>query len=848
MTASCFRAASACIGILLLLGAASLVAQPTLTAPATSNLGVGQVTLTLKSSAAGTGYFTLLEGAAATPGTGAQTRAGTDAGGLPAARIGALPLGANTVGTYTVRNLKAGTPYTVCFTADDGAVLQPTVKTVKFTTKAAANLAGCDWVSVGAGNFSDGAVSSPGMALAPDGTPYVALTDHGFYGLASVVRFNGTAWDFVGERGLSNSDAYYTDLAFAPDGTPYLANSESNSSWGAVRRFNGSEWEVIGGAGVAGGTLDDLKVVVAGDGTVYVGFRGYTQLTVMKFGPSGWVTISVGEFTGAATSHFDLALGPDGAPYVAYGNSTGNRPSLWRYNGTAWALVGGAATAAGASSRPSLAFAPSGAPHIAYCDGANGGRLSVVKFEGGTWTTVGARGFATDSGRFAPVLAIAPDGADYLAFHDAGLAGRTTVMRLNGSAWELAGRAGFSIGDGYPQRMIFGLDGVPLLLITDGGDEYGTTLMRLAPATETTYAQWVRANFTAAEQTRPEVFGPQADPDGGGVPNLVRFGFNLPARGPVTTPTTKLGFEGYWDQSATLTFNRRCNAPGLTYTVQASDDLIRWLPHSVWEPHGSTVVKITDFVTVQSQPRRFLRVKVASEKLGLKILVPAYFYPVANSPWTRLIAMAGKTPAGTINAIANLNNGPDSGQAADIAPYQQVISGLRAKGGRVFGYVYTSYGTRDAAAVKADIDLWYSRYGVDGIFLDEQANTPEAFGYYRNLHDYIAYTRGGLVIGNPGVATIESYMEANDVTCVFETDGPTGFPAWTPPVWTANYPASKFYVLPYNANATDMAKFVARAAANRAGWIYVTDDTLPNPWDTLPSYFESLVSTAMMAE
>ncbi|MBK8478622.1 MAG: spherulation-specific family 4 protein [Opitutaceae bacterium] len=233
----------------------------------------------------------------------------------------------------------------------------------------------------------------------------------------------------------------------------------------------------------------------------------------------------------------------------------------------------------------------------------------------------------------------------------------------------------------------------------------------------------------------------------------------------------------------------------------------------------------------------------------MKVLVPAYFYPVANSPWARLTNVASTAPAGTIYAIANVANGPDSGQSADIAPYQQAINGLRAKGGRVLGYVSTSYGARPAAAVKADIDLWYSRYGVDGIFLDEQATTAAMLPHYRELHDYIKGKGGeALVVANPGTTTIEGYLSINDVTCVFETDGPSGFPSWTPPAWTGNYPAAEFYVLPYHSSAANMADFVARAAANNAGWIYVTDDTLPNPWDTLPSYFEALVAAAMLVK
>jgi len=229
------------------------------------------------------------------------------------------------------------------------------------------------------------------------------------------------------------------------------------------------------------------------------------------------------------------------------------------------------------------------------------------------------------------------------------------------------------------------------------------------------------------------------------------------------------------------------------------------------------------------------------------VLVPAYFYPIGGNSdyWVKMTAAAAKHPAGTIYAIANIYNGPDSGQAADITAYQQALAAFRAAGGRVLGYVSTDYGARDMGAVKTDIDLWYSRYGVDGIFLDEQANTAAKLPHYRELHDHIK-TKGGeaLIVANPGTTTLEGYMSVNDVTCVFETDGPSGFPTWTPPAWAANYPAGKFYVLPYNSSATNMTSFVARAAANNVGWIYVTDDTLNNPWDTLPSYFEALVSAA----
>ncbi|MBK8476196.1 MAG: hypothetical protein IPL39_07725 [Opitutaceae bacterium] len=99
-------------------------AQPTVTAPAISNLGANQVTLTLRSSATGTGYFTLLTGSE-TAGTPAQTAAGQILGGAAAFRHGSLPLTAATNGTYTVCNLSSNTHYAVCFTAADTSPSRP---------------------------------------------------------------------------------------------------------------------------------------------------------------------------------------------------------------------------------------------------------------------------------------------------------------------------------------------------------------------------------------------------------------------------------------------------------------------------------------------------------------------------------------------------------------------------------------------------------------------------------------------------------------------------------------------------------------------------------------------------
>jgi hypothetical protein len=52
---------------------------------------------------------------------------------------------------------------------------------------------------------------------------------------------------------------------------------------------------------------------------------------------------------------------------------------------------------------------------------------------------------------------------------------------------------------------------------------------------------------------------------------------------------------------------------------------------------------------------------------------------------------------------------------------------------------------------------------------------------------------------------------------------------------------SRFAHLVSEVPADALEATVARSKALGAGWIYVTDDVLPNPWDQLPSYFDRLV-------
>ena len=220
-----------------------------------------------------------------------------------------------------------------------------------------------------------------------------------------------------------------------------------------------------------------------------------------------------------------------------------------------------------------------------------------------------------------------------------------------------------------------------------------------------------------------------------------------------------------------------------------------------------------------------------------RFLWPAYKYPNVADPanaWSRAIATgAGQT------FIVNPSNGPGT----TVSPaYQAAIGAARTAKIGLLGYVWTDYGNRPQAAVRSDIDRWRNLYGVTSIFLDEAASqlgtapgNTNLINYYRQLHSYI-HASGGTVMLNPGVVPNQQYLTVADTIVVFEgsaaTYGTAQFPQWT--LAAAN---SKIAHIVYAATATQEGALVHHAHTLGAGYICLTDDTLPNPYDSLPSYY-----------
>ncbi|MDQ6778496.1 MAG: spherulation-specific family 4 protein [Actinomycetota bacterium] len=208
--------------------------------------------------------------------------------------------------------------------------------------------------------------------------------------------------------------------------------------------------------------------------------------------------------------------------------------------------------------------------------------------------------------------------------------------------------------------------------------------------------------------------------------------------------------------------------------------------------------------------------------------VPAYFYP--GSYWTQLDHAHPPLQLAVVN--------PGSGPERSRDPrYAGVVRAAQAAGITVVGYVNTNYARRSLSAVKADIDVYYRWYDVNGIFFDQASTACSHEPYYADLNRYAKAKRGvARTILNPGTQTNQCYVHAADILLTFEDSDSEYLHSYSAPPWVARYSPSHFWHVIYAAlTVAAMAHAVKLGRQRQAGFVYVTQAGLPNPYSRLPT-------------
>ncbi|HEV2192907.1 MAG TPA: spherulation-specific family 4 protein, partial [Nitrosopumilaceae archaeon] len=215
------------------------------------------------------------------------------------------------------------------------------------------------------------------------------------------------------------------------------------------------------------------------------------------------------------------------------------------------------------------------------------------------------------------------------------------------------------------------------------------------------------------------------------------------------------------------------------------------------------------------------------------VMIALYTYP--GSTWDAIAQAKSAHPSVPIVAIINCCNGPGTSQDSN---YVTGIQKLHSAGVIVIGYVDTLYGARNTSIVKSEINAWKSFYNIDGIFFDEMANTSGLETYYSNLSQYAKSLGYTMTVGNPGTDTLPSYIGTVDDMMIYESPG---LPAWsTLQGWHTSYNKSNFSMIAFGISSLNQS-FIT-SASNYVGYIYITDNNLPNPYNTVPSYFGNEVA------
>jgi hypothetical protein len=236
--------------------------------------------------------------------------------------------------------------------------------------------------------------------------------------------------------------------------------------------------------------------------------------------------------------------------------------------------------------------------------------------------------------------------------------------------------------------------------------------------------------------------------------------------------------------------------------------------------------------------------KRGAENTNVGIILPMYIYPsniYTNDDYNNVINLKKKYHDVPLYTILNPSNG--AGSVVD-GNYTAGIQRLNGAGALTCGYVSTNYTAVSLADAKAEVDNWLNLYpDIQAIFLDEMDNTDSQAtrDYYKDLKEYVRLKDLKFTIANAGALVPYSFYtnEVADMIVMYEN---TGYPTeatlkgdFDGGHADTNYGlrASLSYNVAFDKDELLMIK-------KYVGAVYLTDDNVPNPWDSLPSYLEDL--------
>ena len=349
--------------------------------------------------------------------------------------------------------------------------------------------------------------------IASGKTGEVVVYNADFNGYASGVNFSytpptvtDTTWKPAGNVGFSAGSSNYVSIATAPGGLPYVVyQDKANGNKAMVMRLDsGGIWQAVGGAPSEGAT-SYTNIAIGTDGVPYIAYIDSAKyaraITVQRFVKGVWEYVGTRGFdTISAPYGAKVALALDNAnrPYVLslHGDSKNYDVHALYFDGSQWQYVGGPANydlpfVSGLGDADLAIDKVTNSVYVVSDKRDSGYATTVVRFENGSWQTIGGIFGGRTNGAFYLSIKTDNNGVPVVSMQDDDGRERVTVYRLTGTDWQPVGNPYFSNGHCYYVAMAIDGSNTPYVLYQDYSYNALGTVMKNVGAGDTTSTGWI---------------------------------------------------------------------------------------------------------------------------------------------------------------------------------------------------------------------------------------------------------------------------------------------------------------------------------------------------------------------
>ncbi len=314
-------------------------------------------------------------------------------------------------------------------------------------------------------NWSDGSTQNPRIDTNVQNN--ISVTAN-FSDWVSVLKIPALYYFTGSYRYVENCDSDMCKIIFDDNDIPYMIKVDTNNGYKAtVLKSNGTSWVGVGNSVISQARASYVSIAFDSNNVLYAEYMDNTQTVVEKFNGTSW--INVGNISGISSNTtgwpiFKISAGnilyfADGS---YYGGSSG-KLSVLKFDGSVWVSVGMPGFSIGKASPDSFVFDSNNTPYVAYNDYYLGTIQEIIKkFDGSNWVIVGPVGAPTK---------LYIDSSDVLYGVYAG-----TVKQFDGSSWVNIGSSG-TFGTALP---VLSFDSNNTLYATyaDAGNSNKTTMKK----------------------------------------------------------------------------------------------------------------------------------------------------------------------------------------------------------------------------------------------------------------------------------------------------------------------------------------------------------------------------------